>query len=128
MTGYTAEMTMLQNDMAATNAGGVIAVLVVGLVLVGGLIWAIRFGMKARRREPRAPRRGEHPTLPSSGPVHETHQVREPHEVPRAADESERLTPHELGAPGSTRSQDQRRRRWSRGSSGSFGSGGSGGE
>ncbi|MFG2794934.1 DUF6479 family protein [Streptomyces sp. NPDC048419] len=117
---------MIQNEAAATNAGGVIAVLVVGLVLVGALIWAIRFGVRVRRREPRTPRRGEHPTLPSAGPVHETEQVREPDEVPRADDESERLSPHDLGASGSRRSQDQRRRRWSRGSSGSFGSGGPG--
>jgi hypothetical protein len=119
-------MTMLQNEMAATNAGGVIAILVVGLVLVGLLIWAIRFGVKARRREPGPPRHGEHPTLPSSGPAHETQQVREPNEVPRAADDSERLTPHDLGASGSRRSQDQRRPRWSRGKSGGFGSGGPG--
>jgi hypothetical protein len=125
--GYPSQMTMLQNEAAATNPGGVIAVLVVGLVLVGALIWAIRLGMKSRRREPRPPRRGEHPTRPSSGPAHETQQVREPDEVPRAADASERLTPHDLGASGSRRSQDQRRRRWSRGSSGSFGSGGPGG-
>ncbi|MFF6984475.1 DUF6479 family protein [Streptomyces sp. NPDC008343] len=76
-------MTMIENDVAATNAGGVIAILVVGLVLVGALIWAIGFGLKVRRREPRRPRRGEHPTLPSGGPVHETQQAREPNEVPR---------------------------------------------
>jgi hypothetical protein len=119
-------MTMLQNEMAATNAGGVIALVIVGLVLVGALIWAIRFGVKVRRREPGSPRHGEHPTLPSAGPVHETQQMREPDEVPRAAHKGERLTPHDLGSSGSRRSQDQRRRRWSRGSSGSFGSGGAG--
>jgi len=117
---------MIQNQAAATNAGGVIAVLVVGLVLVGALVWAIRFGVRAPRREPRAPRHGEHPTLPSAGPAHETQQVREPDEVPRAADESERLSPHDLGVSGSRRSGDQRRRRWSRGSSSLFGSGGPG--
>ncbi|MEW2401279.1 DUF6479 family protein [Streptomyces sp. NPDC046862] len=119
-------MTTNQYEAAATNAGGVIAVLIAGLVIVGALIWAVRLGMQVRRREPRTPRRGEHPTLPESGPVHETRQMREPDEVPRAGAEGERLTPHQLHSSGSKRSEDQTRRRWDPGSSGSFGSGGPG--
>ncbi|MPY57865.1 hypothetical protein FNH08_12015 [Streptomyces spongiae] len=114
---------MIQYEAAATNAGGVTAILVAGLVLVGALVWAVRFGMKTRRREPGPPGRGEHPTLPESGPVHETRQMREPDEVPRAGDESERLRPHDLHASGSKPSEDQTRRRWAPGSSGSFGGG-----
>ncbi|WP_237519649.1 DUF6479 family protein [Streptomyces sp. HUCO-GS316] len=120
-------MTTIQYEAAAANAGGVIAILIAGLIIAGALIWAVRFGVKVRRREPRTPRRGEHPTLPPGGPVHETRHVREPDEVPRAADESERLTPHQLHASGTKRSQDQKRRRWGAGHSGSFGSGGRGG-
>jgi hypothetical protein len=56
----------------------------------------------------------------------ESREMREPNEVPRAEDESERLTPHEVHASGTKRSEDQKRPRWSPGSSGSFGSGGSG--
>jgi hypothetical protein len=119
-------MTTNQYEAAATNPGGVVAILIAGVVIVCALIWAVRLGMKVRRREPGPPRRGEQPKLPESGPVHETRQVREPNEVPRAGDGDERLTPHQLHASGSRRSEDQTRRRWDPGSSGSFGSGGPG--
>ncbi|MEW2492818.1 DUF6479 family protein [Streptomyces nodosus] len=57
----------------------------------------------------------------------ETRQVHEPDEVPRAGDESERLTPHRLRLSASRRSGNQNRRRRESGSSGSFGGGSSGG-
>ncbi|MGW5198246.1 DUF6479 family protein [Streptomyces spiralis] len=112
--------------VAAGSGFGVAAFVVGGLVLVGVLIWAVRLGIKVMRSESRTPRGGEHPTLPESGPVHETRQRREPDEVPRAEETGRRLTPHELGSSGSRRSGEQGRPRWNTGSSGSFGGGGPG--
>ncbi|MEU0005135.1 DUF6479 family protein [Streptomyces sp. NPDC006314] len=113
---------------AATGAQvfGYVLILVAGVACVVGLIWAFRLGAKVREREPAPPRPDEQPKMPPSGPVHEVHEVREPDEVPRATDESERLTPHQLGNAGTKRADDQRRSRWSSGSSGSFGGGGGG--
>ncbi|MEU6807947.1 DUF6479 family protein [Streptomyces sp. NPDC046831] len=108
---------------ASGPALGVVIAVVGGLVLAGALVWAVRLGIKVKQREPRAPRGGEHPTLPDSGPAHETRQRREPDEVPSAEETGRRLNPHELGASGSRRSDDQSRPRWEDGSSGSFGSG-----
>ncbi|MET8584896.1 DUF6479 family protein [Streptomyces collinus] len=105
---------------------GYVLVLVAGVAITAGLVWAVRLGMNVRRRESAPPRPDEQPTLPPGGPVRETREMREPHEVPRATDESERLTPHQLGNVGTRRAQDQRRPRWSPGSSGSFGGGGGG--
>ncbi|MGW7080433.1 DUF6479 family protein [Streptomyces sp. NPDC054866] len=114
-------------ELAASGAAlGTIAAFLGGLVLVGALLWAFWLGNKVRRREPRPPRREEQPKMPESGPVHEIREMREPDEVPRAKDESERLRPQNLHASGSKRSDDQTRRRWSSGSSGSFGGGGPG--
>lgn len=59
--------------------------------------------------------------MPEGGPTYETVEVREPDEVPRAADGSERLTPHELHRSGSRRSDEQARPRWSTDSGGSIG-------
>jgi hypothetical protein len=109
---------------AGSAAGFLVAAAIVGIILVGALIWAVRLGIRVRVREPRTPRGGEHPTLPESGPVHEIQQRREPDEVPSAEQTGRRLTPHELGSSGSRRSGDQTRRRWDRGSGGSFGPGG----
>ncbi|MDQ0955512.1 putative iron-regulated membrane protein [Streptomyces phaeochromogenes] len=119
-------MNAIAYQAAETNPAGVIAVLIGGLLIAGALVWAVQLGIKVRSREPGPPRRHEQPTLPESGPVHETREMREPNEVPRAADESERLTPHDLRSSGSKRSENQKRRRWNRGSSGSFGGGGPG--
>ncbi|GAA2784132.1 hypothetical protein GCM10010521_73240 [Streptomyces rameus] len=105
---------------------GYIAILAVGVVCVAGLIYAFRLGVKVRRREPGPPRPEEQPRMPASGPVRETREVREPDEVPRAGDDGERLTPHQLGNVGTKRADDQSRSRWSSGSSGSFGGGGGG--
>ncbi|KOV96733.1 hypothetical protein ADL04_16720 [Streptomyces sp. NRRL B-3648] len=112
---------------AATGAQvfGYVLILLAGLACVAGLIYAFRLGAKVRDRESAPPRPEEQPRLPASGPVHETREVREPDEVPRAAD-GERLTPHQLGNVRSKRADDQRRPRWSPGSSGSFGGGGGG--
>ncbi|MGW0288146.1 DUF6479 family protein [Streptomyces sp. NPDC003236] len=95
-----------------TQVFGYVIVLVVGVVLVAGLLWAFRLGVKVRRREPAPPLPEEQPTLPPSGPVRETSEMREPAEVPRAEDGGERLTPHQLGNAGSKRAEDQRRPRW----------------
>ncbi|MFF1439081.1 DUF6479 family protein [Streptomyces sp. NPDC058295] len=103
-----------------------VAFIVVGIVLVGGLIWAFRLGIKVREREPAPPKPHEQPRRPGSGPAHETRRAREPNEMPLAAEESERLTPHELRPTGSRDSADQSRPRWDEGSGGSFGSGGQG--
>ncbi|MFI1505384.1 DUF6479 family protein [Streptomyces sp. NPDC020597] len=102
-----------------------VAFVVVGLVLVGGLIFAFRLGFKIRRREPAPPQPHEQPRMPASGPTHES-RSREPNEMPRAAD-GERLTPHELRPTGSRDGADAARPRWDEGTGGSFGSGGPGG-
>ncbi|AVV47695.1 hypothetical protein C6376_25620 [Streptomyces sp. P3] len=101
-----------------------VAFVVVGLVLVGGLIFAFRLGFKIRRREPAPPQPHEQPRMPASGPTHES-RSREPNEMPRAAD-GERLTPHELRPTGSRDSSDAVGPRRDRGTGGSFGSGGPG--
>lgn len=111
---------------AAGSVFGVVAVLVGGLVIAGALIWAVRLGIKVRRDEPRPPRRSEQPTRPASGSAHDGREMREPDEMPRAADGSERLTPHRLNPSGTQRSEDQTRPRWDSGTGGSFGGGGPG--
>ncbi|WP_210571007.1 DUF6479 family protein [Streptomyces sp. GESEQ-4] len=116
----------IPDQAAASNPAGLIAVLVGGLIVAGALVWAVRLGIKVRRREPGPPGRHEQPTMPSTGPVRETREVREENEVPQAGDRTERLTPHELQPSGSKRSESQKRRRWNPGSSGGFGSGGPG--
>jgi len=91
----------------------------IGLIVVIALIWAVRLGMRTRRRESAPPRPEEQPRLPESGPTYEIQEMREPNEVPRANDESERLTPNQLsggGTSGSRRSENQKRRRWGSGS------------
>lgn len=123
-------MTAESMKLAAPEGlvGGVFPLLA-GIAVVCVLIWAVRLGIRVRRREPAPPRPEEQPRLPESGPVLEVSEMREPNEVPQAQNESERLTPHEfqgLGNMRSRRSKDQHRPRWSPGSSGSFGSGGAG--
>ncbi|MEU9481592.1 DUF6479 family protein [Streptomyces sp. NPDC048191] len=105
---------------------GYVLILLAGVACVTGLICAFRLGFKVRQREPDPPRPEEQPRVPASGPVLETLEMREPDEVPRAADDSERLTPYQVGNVRSRRAEDQRRPRWSPGSSGSFGGGGGG--
>lgn len=119
---------MISIEMAASDAAwGVAGALVAGLVVAGFLVWAIRLGIKVRGREQGPSRTSPRPPHPDSGdgPDMSAHERREPDEVPRAADESERLTPHQLHPGGSRRSEDQSRPRWNSGSSGSSGSGGS---
>lgn len=103
-----------------------VAAFIGGLVIAGGLIWAVRLGIRVRRQEPRPPTPDEQTRLPDSGAVHEMREMREPDEVPHAADESERLMPYNMHAAGSKHADDQHRKRWVPGSSGSFGSGGPG--
>ncbi|MET7607654.1 DUF6479 family protein [Streptomyces avermitilis] len=111
---------------ASSDVLNVFAAFVGGLVIAGGLIWAVRLGISVRSTESDRPRSDEHPKLPESGAVHEMREMREPDEMPHAAVESERLMPYELHHAGSKRREDQNRRRWDPGSSGSFGSGGLG--
>ncbi|MFF4394183.1 DUF6479 family protein [Streptomyces sp. NPDC001480] len=118
--------TAISEAAGGVSGLGYIVILVVGIVVAAGLLWAFRLGFKVRRREPTPPRPEEQPTRPVSGPVQEERQVRAWDDVPRAADESERLTPHELNPTGTKRAADQRRPRWEPGSSGSFGGGGGG--
>ncbi|MFD4631760.1 DUF6479 family protein [Streptomyces sp. NPDC058284] len=110
--------------LAAGVPGGGLAPFLVGLGIAALLVWAVWFGIRVRGREQRPPRPEEQPRLPAEGPVGEVAEHREPDEVPKDAG---RLTPRQVRGAGnasSTRSGDQRRRRWIRGRSGSFGSGG----
>ncbi|MFJ8142753.1 DUF6479 family protein [Streptomyces sp. NPDC096013] len=107
-------------------AHGALGAFVGGLVIAGVLVWAVRLGIRVRRREPNPPAAKQQPATPESGPAYEISEIREPNEVPRANDECERLRPHELGRSGTKRSDKQERPRWGSGSSGSFGSGGPG--
>ncbi|MFB9505002.1 DUF6479 family protein [Streptomyces aurantiacus] len=121
-TTYDAVRYVAVSDAAVGSIGAFVG----GLVIVGVLVWAVRLGIKSRRGQPRPPRPEEQPRRPESGPVQEAREMREPDEVPRAADESERLSPHDLHASGSKRGENQDRPRWDSGSSGSFGGGGPG--
>ncbi|MEU8588901.1 DUF6479 family protein [Streptomyces sp. NPDC048664] len=97
-----------------------------GMIVSGILIWAVQLGMTVRDKEPAPPRPEEQPHLPEWGAVHEEREMREPEEVPVAAQESERLMPYQLHHAATRRGEDQQRKRWHPGSSGSFGSGGPG--
>ncbi|WP_371664461.1 DUF6479 family protein [Streptomyces sp. NBC_00280] len=111
---------------ASSDVLNVIAAFAGGLIVVALLIWAVRLGVKAKEAESPPPSPEEQPRLPETGPVHEEREMREPNEVPRTSEESERLNPHNLDSAGTKRGDDQTRPRWSPGNSGSFGSGGSG--
>ncbi|MFI6495338.1 DUF6479 family protein [Streptomyces sp. NPDC050564] len=112
--------------IAANHAVNAVAAFIGGLFIAGALVWAVFLGIRVRRKESPPPRPDEQPRLPDTGPVHEERELREPDEVPHAADESERLMPYNLHAAGSKHADDQERKRWVPGSSGSFGSGGPG--
>ncbi|GGQ59432.1 hypothetical protein GCM10010145_31720 [Streptomyces ruber] len=110
----------------ASSGLGVGAIVVGGIIVAGLLVWAVRLGINVKRREPRRPLPQEQPTRPpSSGPIGETQEVREPNEMPGTG--TGRLTAHDLNTTGSKPSESQQRPRWDSGSSGSFGSGGTGG-
>ncbi|MEU9136433.1 DUF6479 family protein [Streptomyces sp. NPDC048404] len=114
-------------ETAMSNAAvGTLGAFIGGLVVVAALVWAVRLGIKVRRRESDPPKPQEHPRMPAGGPTYETSEVREPEEVSESVDGRERLTPHELHSSGSKRSEDQARPRWGSESRGSFGSGGPG--
>ncbi|MEU1535975.1 DUF6479 family protein [Streptomyces fagopyri] len=120
------QSTTLQFTAVSDAARGTLGAFLGGLLVVGALIWAVRLGVKVRRKEPRPPRPDEQPQLPRSGPVHEVRELREPDDVPLAADNSERLKPRNLHASGSKRSANQDGPRWKPGDdTGSSGTGGS---
>ncbi|MER7742522.1 DUF6479 family protein [Streptomyces sp. NPDC096538] len=98
----------------------------IGIVVAGSLVWAVKMGVRVMENEPPRPLAEEHGMLPATGAVHEVFERREPDEIPLAAEGSPRLRPYQLHHSGSRRSEDQTRRRWSPGSSGAFGSGGPG--
>ncbi|OSZ58735.1 hypothetical protein OQI_20135 [Streptomyces pharetrae CZA14] len=105
---------------ASGSALGMVVIVVGGVLITAALIYAVQYGIRIRRSEARRPGRGERPTLPESGPVHESREQRAPNEMGGG----ERLNPHELRPTGGTPSGDQHRPRWDSGSSGSFGGGG----
>jgi hypothetical protein len=120
-------MNIASNELIAAsssmNAG---AAFIGGLIIAGALVWAVRMGIRVRNLESRPPTPEEQPRLPATGAVHEEREMREPDEVPHAADESERLMPYNMHSAGTKHADDQHRKRWQPGSSGSFGSGGPG--
>jgi uncharacterized protein DUF6479 len=104
-------MTLYEAAMSGSGAG-LTVILLGGLIIVGVLVWAVRLGITVRRSEPGPPRPWEHPTLPETGPVGAVRHSREPDEVPRAGDKSERLTPHQLKHSASKQRENQTRQRW----------------
>ncbi|MFF8729432.1 DUF6479 family protein [Streptomyces sp. NPDC015171] len=118
--------TTLEQLAAAGSTAGALVIVVCGVLVAAALVGAVALGIRVRRREPAPPRRSEQPTVPPSGPVREESGLREPNEVPRAGDDGDRLTPHQLGNAPTRPGRDQARPRWEGGSGGSFGSGGSG--
>ncbi|MBV1940261.1 hypothetical protein KUF83_27385 [Streptomyces sp. BV286] len=111
--------------VSGSAVGGIVPFLV-GVVLVGGLIWAVWWGRRLRSRESAPPRPEEQPRLPDSGPVGEVRERREPSEVPRSGN---RLNPNQVRAEGNSsshRAADQEAPTWDENSSGGFGSGGPG--
>lgn len=114
--------------LAATSSEvlNVIAAFVGGLFIAGALVWAVQLGMRVQDRESPRPRLEDQPHLPETGPIRELREMREPDELPAAADGQERLMPYQLHHAGSRRGKDQQRKRWLPGSSGGFGSGGLG--
>ncbi|WP_371670190.1 DUF6479 family protein [Streptomyces sp. NBC_00289] len=115
-------------ELAAASGDvlNVLAAFVGGLIIAGGLVWAVLLGVKLGDEESPRPRPEEQPQLPTTGAVREMREMREAEEVPVAADETERLMPYQLRHSGTRRGEDQQRQRWLPGSSGSFGSGGLG--
>lgn len=123
MRGYPADMMIAENEhieLAASGAAvGMLVAFAGGLVIVVLLVWAVRLGAKVKEREPAPPRPDEQPRLPESGAVREIQEQREPDELPRTADDGERLLPHHLHHSGSRRSENQERPRWENRSGGS---------
>ncbi|GHE89437.1 hypothetical protein GCM10018772_11540 [Streptomyces fumanus] len=109
---------------ASQHTLSVTAAFLGGLVIAGALIWAVRVGMRIMDQESPRPRADEHPKPPADWPVREEREIREPDEVPLAANGGARLMPYQLHPASTRRCPDQNRRRWLPGSSGSFGGGG----
>lgn len=101
-----------------------IAPLVIGLVIVGVLIFAVAYGMRLRQRgdmRPSSPTPGQPPHAVGS----EDHRLR-PDEMPH---DGRRRFPYEVRDSGVTETdpgEDEPPPRWHEGGSGSFGSGGFG--
>ncbi len=98
--GYSPGMDNDTTQLALSGAvvGGVVPFLV-GVVIVGALIWAVWWGRRIRSQEPGPPRPDEQPRLPDSGPVGEVRERREPAEMPRG---NHRLTSHRLRGHGNS--------------------------
>jgi len=107
---------------ASGSAVGGIVPFLIGVIVVGGLIFAVWWGRRARSEQPPPPRPEEQPRLPESGPVGEVRERREPDAMPRG----DRTTPHGLGGGTSHRAPDQGAPTRDRNSGGGFGSGGPG--
>ena len=73
-----------RTDRVASQWTLSVFIILVGVIVAGALIWAVRLGMSVRDREPAPPRPDEQPHLPDGGPVLEEREVREPEEVPHA--------------------------------------------
>ncbi|WP_221356084.1 DUF6479 family protein [Streptomyces beigongshangae] len=109
---------------ASGSAEGGIVPFLIGIIVVGGLIFAVSWGRRQRSKQPPPPRPEEQPRLPESGPVGEVRERREPDEVSRG----DRMSPHDLGGGTSHRAPEQGSPTWDRnsGSGSGFGSGGPG--
>lgn len=112
--------------LAASSQTAHVMIALVGVVVAGALVWAVRIGMRVMDNESPRPHADEHGMLPATGAVHEEFEEREPDELPLAEEGSPRLRPYQIHPTGSRRSEDQTRPRWTPGSSGAFGSGGPG--
>lgn len=114
-----------QLALSGAVVGGVVPFLV-GVVIVGALIWAVWWGRRIRAQEPGPPRPEEQPRLPDSGPVGEVRERRDPAEMPRG---NHRLTSHRLPGHGNSptrRAAKQKPPTWNENNGGGYDSGGPG--
>lgn len=107
---------------ASGSAVGGIVPFLIGVIVVGGLIFAVWWGRRQRSQQSPPPRPEEQPRLPESGPVGEVRERREPDEVPRG----ERMSPHDLGRGTSHVAPEQNTPTRDHHSGGGSGSGGPG--
>lgn len=59
-------------ETAMSNAAlGTLGAFIGALVVVAALMWAVRLGIRLRRRESDPPKPHEHPRMPEGGPTYE---------------------------------------------------------